>query len=359
MPTCRAASTWKPSLSGTGNGRLQELELPPVTTSQGPGNLRLTRRSIPSPPKSAPPFVSNIRLANVVGDAQPELIVCEMRNGRLLMGRPSEPEWALRLIAEVPYPAHAEAVDLDRDGLQDLIVANLGSFMAMDHKLGTVEWLRQKSDGGFERITLADNLGRVADVQAADMDEDGDLDLVVAEFGWRWTGHLLLLENQTSAGGPLSFSQRGIDGLHGNSHVALEDLDRDGRRDIFALYSQEHEMVRFYRNLGKRLFDGRDLHRAPHPAWGSSGFQVIDLDGDGDLDVLLTNGDTYDDSLLKPYHGIQWLENRGSLQFQVRDLVRMYGVYRAEAADLDGDGDRDIAACALAESDDVTDRREG
>ena len=31
--------------------------------------------------------------------------------------------------------------------------------------------------------------------------------------------------------------------------------------------------------------------------------QLVDFDGDGDLDVLVTNGDSFDDFLLKPYHG--------------------------------------------------------
>ena len=53
------------------------------------------------------------------------------------------------------------------------------------------------------------------------------------------------------------------------------------------------------------------IWKAPHANWGSSGLSMADLDADGDLDLLLANGDTFDDSLLKPYHGLAWLERTG------------------------------------------------
>jgi hypothetical protein len=69
------------------------------------------------------------------------------------------------------------------------------------------------------------------------------------------------------------------------------------------------------------------------------------MEGDGDLDVLLTNGDILDPPyLLKPYHGVQWLENEGVFPYTQHVLAAMYGVARAVAADFDGDGDQDVAA---------------
>ena len=68
---------------------------------------------------------------------------------------------------------------------------------------------------------------------------------------------------------------------------------------------------------------------------------------------MLTNGDTFDDKLLKPYHGIRWLENRGTFPFTEHTLAMMPAVLRAQAVDLDGDRDLDIVACALVSSKDV------
>jgi len=299
-------------------------------------------------PPGAPPFpaVSNVELLDVDGDARPELVVCDMRHGLVMLGRPYDPAAGLSLIANVPNPDHATLVDLDQDGIKDLIISDLGAFLPWDHGKGGLVWLRGQKDGTFQKFGIS-GLPRVADVEAADFDGDGDLDLVVAAFGYRETGQGLLLENKTTNWAQPAFAPRTIDARAGSIHVPTADLDGDGRMDFVALISQNHEKVVAYLNVGGLGFTPETIYEAPHPNWGSSGIELVDLDGDGDLDVLYAHGDTMDDSLLKPYHGVMWLENEGTFPFTAHTLAAIPGVHRARAVDLDGDGDLDVVAVAF------------
>src|SRR5262249_48601645 len=160
--------------------------------------------------------------------------------------------------------------DLDGDNVPDILVANLGSFEAIDSKVGSVVWLRGKGDGTFTPITLLEGVGRVADVQAADLLGNGKLDVVVAVFGWRNTGELIYLENQTTDWSKPKFVPKVLDHRHGPIQVYLEDIDGDGKRDIVTVLGQEHEEIVAFLNRGEGKFEKKTLYQAPHPAYGSS-----------------------------------------------------------------------------------------
>jgi hypothetical protein len=293
------------------------------------------------------PRIANVRLLSLRPERGLELIAVDMANGLVLRGSPARPAEGLAVLAWIANPCHVEAVDLDRDGLVDLLVANLGSVTPSDETRGSVVWLRATAAGGVEARTLAAGLPRVADARAADFDGDGDLDIVVAAFGWRQVGATLLLENRTTDWSAPVFVARELDGRQGAIHVPVIDLDHDGRLDFVGLISQHHETVVAFLGEGRSAPLARTIFAAPHPGWGASGIELSDLDRDGDVDVLITNGDMFDEFLLKPYHGITWLENRGSFPFVERPLAALSGVHRAQAGDLDGDGDLDVVACTL------------
>jgi hypothetical protein len=269
-----------------------------------------------------------------------------MRQGLVLVAHPAEPARGLAPVAQVPHASHVAVSDLDGDGRKDLLVADLGEFFPGDHEKGAVTLLRAQASGGFSPFTTS-GFPRVADAEAADVNGDKRLDLVVAAFGWHRKGEMALLVNKTEDWSRPAFERTTLDGRPGGVHLVPADLDRDGNVDLVGLLAQDREEVIAYLGDGKGGFEPRTLYAAPHPNWGSSGIQLVDLDRDGDLDVLATNGDMFDDDILKPYHGVQWLENRGGLRFEARPLARLAGAHRAVAADLDGDGDLDVVASAF------------
>ena len=339
------------------NGAPDRLPAPESWPAADLSPLKFARGSLMMRETPGAPAVSHVRLVDFDGDKQLDVLGTDMRQGVVFRGRAAG-GGALSVVASIPHPSHVTLTDLDRDGLQDLLVSDLGEFFPADHDKGAVIWLRGVAGGKFGAFWL-DGWPRVAAVAAADFNGDGRTDLAAAAFGWRKSGSITIVENATTVPARPAFTTHKIDARTGAIDVIPADLNRDGKMDFVTLLAQEHETVLAYINTGTGgfSFEPKIIYAAPHPNWGSSGLQLVDLDRDGDLDVLLTHGDTFDDGIVKPYHGIEWLENTGGYPFVARPLARMPGVHSAKAVDLDGDGDLDLVAAALlAAGSDVDER---
>ena len=317
---------------------------PPVDASP----VRFTRRTVTMTDMPGTPAVSNVQLADLDGDKRLDLLGSDMRQGVIFAARPAVGAAALSVLGSIPHPAHVTVGDVDKDGLQDLLVGDLGEFFPADHNKGAVIFMRGLPGGKYGAFWI-DGWPRVADVQTADFNGDGRNDLAVAAFGWRKSGRVSILENRSASASQPDFAERVVDKRPGGIQIVPVDLNGDGRMDFVTLLAQEHETVLAYINRGATdlAFDQKVIYAAPHPNWGSSGIQIVDLDKDGDHDVLLAHGDTFDDGIVKPYHGIQWLENRGAYPYVEHTLAAMPGVHGIKAGDLDNDGDLDIVAAAL------------
>ena len=330
------------------SGAPDRLPAPDTWPAPSASPVQFVRHSLTVRDMPGTPAVSHVRLVDFDEDGRLDVLGSDMRQGLVFVGRPASADASLTIVASIPHPAHVTRADVDRDGTADLLVAEMGAFFPQDHDRGAVIWLRGLGNGKFGAFWL-DGWPRVAHVESADFNGDGRNDLIAAAFGWRKTGQITILENRTTNVAKPVFTNHEIDKRAGGIHVIPADLNRDGRMDFVTLLAQEHETVLAYINRGLPdfSFDQKVIYAAPHPNWGSSGIQVVDLDADGDLDVILSHGDTFDDGIVKPYHGIQWLENTGAYPFVGHTLAQMPGVHAAKAADMDGDGDLDIVAGAL------------
>lgn len=303
--------------------------------------------------RSRPAGVTNVAWIDLQLDSMPgnALVYCDIGTGTVNAYWPSHPDAPIRRLATLLQPVHVEACDLDQDGRRDLVVADIGEFNANDSDLGRVLWLqRQKDDESFKTHVLIEGLSRTADARPGDLDGDGDTDVLVASFGWRNSGRTFMLVNQgLDDDGMPTFEEREIDPRHGPVHIPLVDFDQDGDLDFVSLISQEHERVELFRNDGSGNFENELIWAAPDPAYGSSGIELVDMDGDQDLDVLYTNGDSFDRGP-KAFHSVQWLENDGELPMERHEICIMPGVLNATAGDFDSDGDIDVVAVALLAS---------
>jgi hypothetical protein len=299
-------------------------------------------------PGDAPPApaVAHVRFLDLDRDGHLEIVATEMRYGYIVAGDPARADSRLELIGTGASPARFEPLDWDGDGVDDLMVGDLGRFLPGDHTDGAILWLRGAKRLRYSRSAL-EGWPRVADVRGGDFNGDGKTDLIVAAFGWRKVGKVILLENQTKDYDRPLLMPHVVDSRPGAIHVIPAELNGDNQLDLVALISQQSETVVAYINTGNFTFKAEPIYTAPHPNWGSSGIELVDFDGDKDLDVLLAHGDTFDDAIIKPYHGIQWLENKGTYPFVAHHLADLPGVFGIKTGDLDGNGLRDVVACAF------------
>ena len=276
------------------------------------------------------------------------LLFSDMRGGGIYFAAYSEHDFAPPVrLGQAKNPAALRVVDWDRDGLMDVLIAELGSFLPADHEEGKVIWLRQNSDrpGTFESTVLLKGLGRVASIELGDLNEDGRTDLLVAEFGWQSTGSVFWIARQDD---PADMSSKHLlDKRAGAIHTPIIDLNGDNKLDIVALISQHHECIEAFINKGNGTFNKETIFTAPDPAYGSSGLELVDMNQDGKIDVLYTNGDSFDSFFLKPTHSVRWFENAGRFPFDEHFLGEMPGAHRALAVDLDLDGRKEIISGAF------------
>lgn len=288
------------------------------------------------------PWVTDLNVGDISGDGVIDIAYCEGKRNQigLLIGRGDGTFEKSVMIEGVKGPAHVEVVDIDFDGDGDLLVASMGLIFPNNDKIGSVVVLENQGQLKFETHVLLENVARVTDVQAGDLDGDGDLDLSIAQFGYL-EGEVRWMENL----GDWKFQSHELIDLPGAIHAPVADVDADGDLDIVSIISQDWEEIHLFRNDGG-AFQSEVVFGSLNEDYGSSGICLSDFDQDGDLDILYTNGDGFDYAIpgSRPWHGVQWLRNDGTGSFEYLRVGDFAGAYSPIAVDVDQDGDLDLIA---------------
>jgi hypothetical protein len=173
--------------------------------------------------------------------------------------------------------------DLDGDGDQDML---LGTWR------DAVPWYRNEGTGAEPRFVLADSAlvrltrGSHATPSLADLDGDGDLDLFVGEA----SGAVNFYRNDGDRTTPkFSLVSDEWEGITGARRSVPRPTDLDGDGDLDIVIGTEAGAPIVLRNTGTRTSPAfaRDAGTTEWPAASAPAFG--DLDGDGDLDVVLGN----------------------------------------------------------------------
>jgi len=292
------------------------------------------------------PFEGNPRIAHVLAvdldnDGLLDVLACDCLSDRVVwMRQHKRGEFTEIPLGEtVRAPAHVTPSDFDKDGDLDLLVASMGMVFPNNDRIGSVVVLENDGSMRFRNRVLVENIARVTDISAGDFDGDGDLDLAVGQFGYD-DGETRWMENL----GGWQFRSHMLQTLSGPIVTEAVDMDGDGDPDILTLVSQEWEEIYVFQNDGTGQFQPRMIFGATNEDFGSSWIVPVDMDSDGDLDVLYSNGDAFDymPPRPRPWHGVQWLENTGDLHFTVHRIVDFAGASSPQPVDLDLDGDIDV-----------------
>ncbi|MGB3798480.1 MAG: VCBS repeat-containing protein, partial [Lewinella sp.] len=209
----------------------------------------------------------------------------------------------------------------------------------------------EASNGKLYRLTgngpvvIHDSLHRPVYHLQADIDDDGQPEIVVCEYG-NYSGVLSLLDPDGRGG----YTYRRLLGTAGAIRVVADDLNADGLTDLIVLHAQGDEGIDVLYQGTDQSFARETLLRFP-AVWGTSWFELVDMDGDGDRDIVTAHGDNADYSnIIKPYHGVRIYTNDGENSFTETFFQPLPGATRVAARDFDGDGDIDLAvACNFAD----------
>ncbi|HXV31404.1 MAG TPA: VCBS repeat-containing protein [Sinorhizobium sp.] len=275
-------------------------------------------------------FTTDAALGDVDGDGDLDIVVPDGQDGRNLVwfenplangGDPTDgPQWRRHPVGAVgDWGKDVKLADFDGDGRLDIATRSHVSVMIFF----------QNADGSWMHRRWTDlDIGHEG-LGLGDLDGDGIQDLVI-RGAWVKNPGGTKARSETWQSYPIGSAPE-------NFKVAVADIDQDGRLDVVYSSSEDVADIAWYRSadgdpLGpwKRNLVLPLVEKAHTIAAG-------DLDGDGDLDLVVGQMHTSRDGLIAAVYNVDGVG--GTWQ---RQVIGEGGVHNGVLADLDADGDLDL-----------------
>ncbi|OOQ57021.1 FG-GAP repeat domain-containing protein [Mucilaginibacter pedocola] len=245
-------------------------------------------------------------------------------------------------------PVHTEMDDLDGDGIPELVVCNFGN------KTGSLSLFKKDKAGDeYKEDILSQQPGAII-CFIRDMDGDGKKDIVAMFSQGDESVHIYYQKDKLKFKDKrvLRFPPN-----YGTTDMVLTDYDHDGQTDIITVHGDNADysnILKPYHGIRLNLNDGKGNFKEKFffPMYGVTRVLAEDFDDDGDIDLAASAffpdfGKLISESFI-------YLENTDSKTFSFKPYTLAGGLpiksLTLEKADVDGDGDMDILLGNFAQS---------
>lgn len=236
----------------------------------------------------------------------------------------------------------AEPIQLDDQFGVDLVAAGKGE----KAQLGWFEAPKKKNDlNGWQWHSISP-MGWVMSIILRDMDSDGDADIIVTDRravlrGCRWLENPGIGQQQKMEWKNHFIGAEGLEVMF----MAMADMDGDGLEEA-VLAERSKQTIRIYKRRDKSGLEWNEqIIQVPATTGNCKSVEVGDINGDGINDLVLSTNTDKDKKV-----GLSWLDGKRIGNSTSTDFQPISGVHRAKydkvvLIDIDKDGDLDVLIC--------------